>query len=133
MPSTMSKPASLKGSRDRGKEWFLMDISHPSKTVETTSNVPSASSTSYFISKVLTGIFNSWKNFWSTKDLSAPESNSTLANILFTRKVPVSTLSFWTASFASMRKTLALDFLVSSAFLAYLGQLLLMYPFSLQP
>ncbi|KAJ0820244.1 hypothetical protein HanPSC8_Chr16g0705641 [Helianthus annuus] len=89
MPSTMSKPASLKGSRDKGKEWFLMDISHPSRTVETVSIVPSANSTSYFTSRVLIGIFSSWQNFWSTKDLSAPESNSTLANILFTRKVPL--------------------------------------------
>ncbi|MFS7951395.1 hypothetical protein Hanom_Chr07g00594631 [Helianthus anomalus] len=133
MPRTMSKPASLKGSRDRGKEWFLMDISHPSRTVETVSNVPSTNSTSYFTSRVLIGIFNSSQNFWSTKDLSAPETNSTLANTLFTRKVPVSTLSFSTASFASMRKTLALVFLVSSAFLAFLGQLLLICPFSLQP
>ncbi|MFS8019912.1 hypothetical protein Hanom_Chr15g01409261 [Helianthus anomalus] len=133
MPRTMSKPASLKGSRDRGKEWFLMDISHPSRIVETVSIVPSANSTSYFTSRVLIGIFNSLQNFWSTKDLSAPESNSTLANILFTRKVPVSTLSFSTASFASTRKTLALVFLVSSGFLVFLGQLLLICPFSLQP
>ncbi|KAJ0901966.1 hypothetical protein HanPSC8_Chr08g0331501 [Helianthus annuus] len=70
MPSTMSKPASLKGSRDKGKEWFLMDISHPSRTVETVSIVPSANSTSYFTSRVLIGIFSSWQNFWSTKDLS---------------------------------------------------------------
>ncbi|KAF5764540.1 hypothetical protein HanXRQr2_Chr15g0693251 [Helianthus annuus] len=132
MPSTISKPANLKGSRDKGKEWFLMDISHPSRTVETVSIVPSANSTSYFMSRVLIGIFSSWQNSWSTKDLSAPESNSTLANILFTRKVPVSTLSSLTASFASKRKILAFDFFVSSAFLAYVGQLLFMCPFSLQ-
>ncbi|MFS8019542.1 hypothetical protein Hanom_Chr15g01404971 [Helianthus anomalus] len=46
IPSTTSKPANLKGSRDRGKEWFLMEITHPSNTVETVSMVPSASSTS---------------------------------------------------------------------------------------
>ncbi|KAJ0616214.1 hypothetical protein HanIR_Chr02g0088061 [Helianthus annuus] len=93
MPRTMSKPARLKGSRDRGKEWFLMDIIHPSNIVETVSTVPSASSTSYFTFRVLIGMFSNLQNFWSTKDLSAPESKSTLANILFTRKVPVITLS----------------------------------------
>ncbi|KAJ0817179.1 hypothetical protein HanPI659440_Chr00c08g0720371 [Helianthus annuus] len=57
---------------------------------------------------------------------------STLAKISFTRKVPVITLSSSTASFASILKTLALVFLASSGFLAYLGQLVLMCPFSLQ-
>ncbi|MFS8019541.1 hypothetical protein Hanom_Chr15g01404961 [Helianthus anomalus] len=55
------------------------------------------------------------------------------AKILFMRKVPVITLSSSTASFASIRKTLALVFLFSSGFLAFLGQLLLVCPFSLQP
>ncbi|MFS7963369.1 hypothetical protein Hanom_Chr08g00737261 [Helianthus anomalus] len=46
IPNTTSKPASLKGNRDKGNEWFLMDITHPSKTDETVSIVPSANSTS---------------------------------------------------------------------------------------
>ncbi|MFS7972907.1 hypothetical protein Hanom_Chr09g00850351 [Helianthus anomalus] len=75
-----------------------MDITHPSKTVETVPIVPSASSTSYFTSKILTGNFNNSKNLSSTKDLSAPESNNTLANTSLIRNVLVMTLSFWIAS-----------------------------------
>ncbi|MFS7943684.1 hypothetical protein Hanom_Chr06g00503141 [Helianthus anomalus] len=75
----MSKPANFKGSRDNGKEWFLMDIKHPSNMVEAVSKVPSSNSTSYFTLKVLAGKFNNLQSLLSTKDLSAPESNSTLA------------------------------------------------------
>ncbi|MFS7988621.1 hypothetical protein Hanom_Chr11g01037071 [Helianthus anomalus] len=78
MPITISNPASLNGSRDKGKEWFLMDIKHPFNTAETVSLVPSANSTSYFTLKALTGNFNNSQNLLSTNDLSAPESKSTL-------------------------------------------------------
>ncbi|KAJ0940555.1 hypothetical protein HanRHA438_Chr02g0084731 [Helianthus annuus] len=78
MPITTSKPANFKGSKDNGKEWFLMDITHPSNTVEAVSKVPSANSTSYFTLRVLTGKFNNLQNLSSTNDLSAPESNNTL-------------------------------------------------------
>ncbi|MFS7956300.1 hypothetical protein Hanom_Chr07g00653021 [Helianthus anomalus] len=71
-----------------------MDITHPSNTVEAVSMVPSANSTSYFTLKGFTGNFNNSQNLLSTKDLSAPESNNTLAKTSFTRKVPVITLSF---------------------------------------
>ncbi|KAJ0455907.1 hypothetical protein HanIR_Chr15g0756381 [Helianthus annuus] len=98
MPNTTSKPANLKGSRDRGKEWFLMDIAHPSNTVETVSKVPSANSTSYLALRALIGNPNSSQNLLSTKDLSAPESNNTLAKTSLIRNVPVMTLSFWMAS-----------------------------------
>ncbi|KAJ0576684.1 hypothetical protein HanIR_Chr05g0227191 [Helianthus annuus] len=83
MPNTISNPNNFKGSKDIGKEWFLMDIKHPSKTVEAVSKVPSANSTSYFTLKVLTGKFNNLQNLSSTNDLSAPESNSTLAYTSF--------------------------------------------------
>ncbi|MFS7969713.1 hypothetical protein Hanom_Chr09g00812411 [Helianthus anomalus] len=79
MPITILKPANFKGSRDKGKEWFLMDMKHPSNTVDAVSMVPSANSTSYFMLRVLTGRFNNLQNLSSTNDLSAPESNSTLA------------------------------------------------------
>ncbi|MFS7904665.1 hypothetical protein Hanom_Chr01g00038811 [Helianthus anomalus] len=79
MPITMSKPANFKGSKDKGKEWFLTDITHPSNTVEAVSMVPSTNSTSYFTLKVLTCNFNNSQNLLSTNNLSAPESNNTLA------------------------------------------------------
>ncbi|MFS7963843.1 hypothetical protein Hanom_Chr08g00743071 [Helianthus anomalus] len=79
MPITMSKPANFKGSKDNEKEWLLMDIKHPSNTVEAVSMGPSANSTSYFMLRVLTGRFNNLQNLSSTNDLSAPESNYTLA------------------------------------------------------
>ncbi|KAJ0616254.1 hypothetical protein HanIR_Chr02g0088501 [Helianthus annuus] len=79
MPITMSKPANFKGSKDNGKEWFLMDITHPSNIVEAISMVPSANSTSYFTLRVLAGKFNNLQNLSSMNDLSAPESNNTLA------------------------------------------------------
>ncbi|KAJ0935281.1 hypothetical protein HanRHA438_Chr03g0117261 [Helianthus annuus] len=93
MPITISKPASLKGNKDKGKEWFLMDMTHPSNTIEAVSMVPSANSTSYFTLKALTGIFNNSQNLSSTNDLSAPESNNTLAQTSLIRKVPVMALS----------------------------------------
>ncbi|MFS7913990.1 hypothetical protein Hanom_Chr02g00148171 [Helianthus anomalus] len=110
-----------------------MDITHPSRTVEAVSMVPSASSTSYFTLKVLKGRFNNLQNLSSTNDLSAPESNKTLAKTSFTRNVPVMTLSSRTASLASILKTLALVFFPSSAFFAFFGQFGQMCPFSLQP
>ncbi|MFS7969946.1 hypothetical protein Hanom_Chr09g00815171 [Helianthus anomalus] len=79
MPNTISNPANFKGSKDRRKEWFLKDITHPSNMVEAVSKVPSANSTSYFTLKVLTGKFINLQNLLSISDLSAPESNSTLA------------------------------------------------------
>ncbi|MFS7996645.1 hypothetical protein Hanom_Chr12g01132281 [Helianthus anomalus] len=75
MPITMSKPANFEGSKDNGKEWFLMDIKHPSNTVQVVSMVPSANSTSYFMLRVLTDRFSNLQNLSSTNDLSAPESN----------------------------------------------------------
>ncbi|MFS7981233.1 hypothetical protein Hanom_Chr10g00948531 [Helianthus anomalus] len=94
IPNTTSKPANLNGRRDRGNEWFLMDIAHPSNTVDTVSKVPLANSTSYFTLRVLTGSLNNSQNLSSTNDLSAPESNNTLAKTSFMRNVPVMTLSF---------------------------------------
>ncbi|KAJ0896738.1 hypothetical protein HanRHA438_Chr08g0337941 [Helianthus annuus] len=79
MPITTSKPANLNGRRDKGKEWFIMDMKHPSNTIEAVSMVPSANSTSYFTLRVLTSIFNNSQNLLSTNDLLAPESNNTLA------------------------------------------------------
>ncbi|MFS7941384.1 hypothetical protein Hanom_Chr05g00475591 [Helianthus anomalus] len=56
-----------------------MDIKHPSRRVEAVSKVPYASSTLYLMSRVLIGRFSNLLNLWSTNDLSAPESNKTLA------------------------------------------------------
>ncbi|MFS7902597.1 hypothetical protein Hanom_Chr01g00013141 [Helianthus anomalus] len=94
IPNTTSKPANLNGRRDKGNEWFLMDMAHPSNIVNTVSIVPSANSTSYFTLKVLTCSFNNSQNLSSTNDLSAPESNNTLAKTSLMRNVPVMTLSF---------------------------------------
>ena len=89
MPKTMSKPANFKGSRDNGKEWFLMDITHPSNTVDAVSMVPSANSTSYFTLKVLTGKFSNLQNLLSMNDLSAPESVTTRIRTRFCNKCNV--------------------------------------------
>ncbi|KAJ0510608.1 hypothetical protein HanIR_Chr11g0542731 [Helianthus annuus] len=110
-----------------------MDMKHPSNIVEAVSMVPSANSTSYLMLRVLTGRFNSLQNLLSTKDLSAPESNKTLAYTSLIRNVPVITLSFCTASSAFIWKTRALVFLASSGFLGFLGKLVFICPFSLQP
>ncbi|MFS7952295.1 hypothetical protein Hanom_Chr07g00605291 [Helianthus anomalus] len=93
IPNTTSKPANLNGRRDKGKEWFLMDITHPSNTVDTVSMVLSANLTSYFTFKVLSGNLSNSQNLSSTNNLSAPESNNTLAKTSLMRNVPVMTLS----------------------------------------
>ncbi|MFS7905048.1 hypothetical protein Hanom_Chr01g00043171 [Helianthus anomalus] len=62
MPNTTSNPTNFIGKRDSGIEIFLMDIEHPSRRVEAVSKVPSASSTSYFMSRVLIGRFSNLLN-----------------------------------------------------------------------